>query len=240
MTSHKANTEAKTPNSQPLELIPKSTAEKLDGHIKKIRTYIAGQRKGAAEQFGYAFLAGRVLLQAKNDIPNGNSGQPGTGFQKWVETNFPDITHRTATRWMVFAEAITAVISVDAPKSPLLLGVGKLNVQARNSILNLVPKVMDGKGMMEFMRSSRLLLDPEKPEHTPQKPVTKQEANKFKAERARRVSKSIRGDLDTGKKILKWLGVEDLKQQIDAAVDYANACREQLKKLKVEPENETP
>jgi len=34
--------------------------------------------------------------------------------------------------------------------------------------------------------------------------------------------------------------VEDLKQQIDAAVDYANACREQLKKLKVEPENETP
>jgi hypothetical protein len=220
-----------TTKTQELELIPKSTAEKLDGHIRQIRTYIAGQRKGAAEQFGYAFLAGRVLLQAKDDLPHGNS-DPNAGFQKWVAAQFPEITYRTAANWMVFAESVMAQVQIDAPKSPLLLGVKKLNVKTRNSILNLVPSVLDGKGMMAFMRSCRLLRDPEKQKHTPTKPATKQEANKAKSEQAKRVWKSIRSDCETGLKVLKWLDADVLQQNIDAFVDAANQCRDQLKKLK--------
>jgi hypothetical protein len=222
-----------------LELIPKSTAEKLDTHVKKIKTFIQGQRKGAAEQFGYAFLAGRQLLQAKSDLPNGNSKDANAGFQKWVEASFPAITHRTATNWMVFAESIMARVELDAPKSPLLLGVGKLNVKTRNSILDIVPKVMDGKGMMTFMRATRLLLDPEKPEAIPPKPLTAQEKNKAKAEQAKRVWKAIRTDLGTGLKVIKRLEATDLKQMLDDLVDAGNKIREQLKKLKVEPEKET-
>lgn len=227
-----------------VELIPKSTAEKLDGHIKKIRTYIAGQRKGAAEQFGYAFLAGRVLLQAKTDLLHGNadagSDTHNAGFQKWVAASFPEITHRTATNWMVFAESIMARVQLDAPKSPLLLGVAKLNVKTRSSILDIVPKVMDGKGMMSFMRACRLLVDPEAPKHTPPKPTSKQEANKAKAEQAKRMWKSIRSDLETGVKVLNRLETEDLKQLLDDLVEAGNKIREQLKKLKVEPESKTP
>lgn len=218
------------------ELIPKSTTEKLDGHIRQIRTYIAGQRKGAAEQFGYAFLAGRVLLQAKNDLPHGNSeGQSSSdnaGFQKWVAANFPDISYRTAANWMVFAESITAQVQIETPKSPLLLGVKKLNVKTRNSILNLVPAVLDGKGMMTFMRSCRLLRDPQKQKHTPAKPASKQEANKAKAEQAKRIFKSIRGDFDTAAKVVKWLDADSISQTLDAVVDFGNRLRDQLKKLK--------
>lgn len=219
------------------DLIPKSQAEKLDVHIKQIRTFIAGQQKGAAECFGYAYLAGRALLQAKNDLPHGNSenGQCGShnaGFKKWVEVTFPEITHRTATNWMLFAELLVARVQVDAPKSPLLLGVRKLNMKTRGSILNLIREVLDGKGMMDFMRSCRLLRDPEKQKHTPAKPSSKQEANKAKAEQAKRVWKSICGDFDTGLKVIRWLDANDLKQTLDALVDAGNQLREQLKKIK--------
>src|SRR5437868_4537349 len=105
-----------------LEIIPKAVAEKLDTHADLIHQLIAAQRRGAAEQFGYAFLAGRALLQAKTIIPNGNNRFPNAGFKHWVEANLPEITMRTAENWMLFAEAILARAQLDAATSPLLLG----------------------------------------------------------------------------------------------------------------------
>jgi hypothetical protein len=142
---------------QKLEIISRAVAEKLETHAQVIHTLIAAQRRGAAEQFGYAFLAGRALLQAKAIVPNGNSRLPKAGFKNWVAANLPEITMRTAENWMIFAESILSRAQVDACNAPLLLGSVEIDAAAHDSILKLVPEIMDRKGMMRFMRDSRLL-----------------------------------------------------------------------------------
>src|SRR3569833_121408 len=142
---------------QKLEIISKAVAEKLEAHAEVIHTLIAAQRRGAAEQFGYAFLAGRALLQAKAIVPNGKSRLPNAGFKNWVAANLPEITMRTAENWMLFAVSVLSRAQVDASNSPLLLGAVEINGSSHDSILRLVPVFLDGIGMMRFMLDSRLL-----------------------------------------------------------------------------------
>lgn len=214
------------------ELIPPSIAEKLDAHARLITTFIHGEHKGEEEMVGYAFLVGRQLLQAKADLPHGNSGDANAGLKHFVEARFPDYTYRTASNRMVFAEIVMAHLQIDAPKSPLLLGRKKLSVKSRSSIVSAVRSVMDGKGMMEFMRSGRLLLDPAKPKVTPRKATSKQEAAKAKIEQARRVFTSLRSSLDTAKKTIAHLPLDDCQQSLDSTVTLGNALRERIKHLK--------
>src|SRR3569833_3139666 len=128
---------------QKLEIISKAVAEKLEAHAEVIHTLIAAQRRGAAEQFGYAFLAGRALLQAKAIVPNGNASAPNAGFKNWVAANLPEITMRTAENWMLFAESILTRAQVDALNSPLLLGSVEIAGSAHDSILQLVREILD-------------------------------------------------------------------------------------------------
>jgi hypothetical protein len=218
---------------QTLELIPKSTAEKLDAHTKKISAYIDGHRKGAAEMAGYAYLAGLVLLEAKATITHGN-GDSNAGFKNWVEARFKKITHRTATNWMGLAQSIQAAAAIlpEFNNSPLLLGIGKINSKNQTVVLNLVRQVMDGKTMMKFLRDSALLRDPEKQKHHPAKAVSAQEANKAKAKLAKRVWDRLRSELDAACKVLSRLEPDDWKKNIDALVDAANRNREAQAKAK--------
>jgi hypothetical protein len=214
-----------------IEIIPKAIAEKLEAHAGIIHNLIAAQRRGAAEQFGYAFLAGRALLQAKAIVPNGNARAPNAGFKHWVEANLPEITMRTAENWMLFAESILVRAQADAVTSPLLLGSVELSGQSHDSILQLVPEVMDGKGMMRFMRETRLLRPPERPRHIPPKPVSARDASKEKSAQARRLWESIVTDLDTGGNILARIeNTEDLKRYLDMLIDTGNKIRAALKK----------
>ena len=211
-----------------LEIIPKAVAEKLEAHAQVIHTLIAAQRRGAAEQFGYAFLAGRALLQAKTIVPNGNSRAPNAGFKNWVAANLPEITMRTAENWMCFAESILARAEVDAANSPLLLGAVELNGASHDSILQIVPEVMDGKGMMRFMRHARLLRAPKRPPSHPRK-ISVGEAAAEKSARARRIWESIIVDLDTGGKILPSIeDPDDLKRYLDALTAAGNKIRTTL------------
>jgi len=213
-----------------LEVVPRVLAEKLESHASVIHTLIAAQRRGAAEQFGYAFLAGRALLQAKAIVPNGNVRTPNAGFKKWVEANLPEITMRTAENWMLFAESILARAQVDASKSPLLLGSIELNGQSHDSILQLVPEVMDRKGMMRFMRECRLLRPTERQRDKVREPLSAPEAVRKKTTRARHLWESIIVDLETGGKMLA--GIEsgpDLKRYLEAVVDAASKIRAALK-----------
>jgi hypothetical protein len=213
-----------------LELIPKAVAEKLDTHASLIHQLIAAQRRGAAEQFGYAFLAGRALLQAKTIIPNGNNRFPNAGFKHWVEANLSEITMRTAENWMLFAEAILARAQLDAATSPLLLGALELTDASHDSILQLVPEVMDGRGMMRFMRETRLLRPVERPRYTPPKTVSAREATKEKSAQARRLWENLLTHLDTGTKILPRLeSADDLRRYLSALVDAGNTIRTVLK-----------
>ena len=212
-----------------LEIIPKAIAEKLEAHANILHTLIAAQRRGAAEQFGYAFLAGRALLQAKAIVPNGNSPRPNAGFKHWVEANLPEITMRTAENWMLFAESILARSQLDAPTSPLLLGSVELTEASHDSILQIVPEVMDGKGMMRFMRETRLLRPPERPRNHPRKTVSAREAAREKSAQARRLWEGIVVNLDTGVKILPRLeSADDLRRYLGALVDAGNAIRNLL------------
>jgi hypothetical protein len=214
-----------------LEVVPRIVAEKLESHAKVIHTLIAAQRRGAAEQFGYAFLAGRALLQGKNIVPNGNTGVPHAGFRRWVGANFPEITLRTAENWMFFAEAIMARAHAEAASSPLLLGSMELNGQSHDSILQLVPEVMDGKGMMHFMRDCRLLRAPARRSVHAGKPVLPRDEAKEKSAQARRVWEGILAKLDSGEKLLPHLeGADDLKRYLGAIRETGGKIRAALKR----------
>ena len=214
-----------------LEFIPRIVAEKLEKHANVIHTLIAAQRRGAAEQFGYAFLAGRALLQAKDIVPNGNVKTPAAGFKRWVEANFPEITMRTAENWMFFAEAIMARAQTDAVTSPLMLGSVELNGQSHDSILQLVPEVMDGKGMMHFMRDCRLLRSPPRERHPARKPVSAHEVAREKSAKAHRVWDRIVADLNAGETILPCIeDTKDLKCYLETLAEVGNKIRALLKR----------
>ena len=214
-----------------LEVIPRIVAEKLESHAQVIHTLIAAQRRGAAEQFGYAFLAGRALLQARNIVPNGNAPVPNAGFKRWVDANFPAITIRTAENWMFFAEAIMARAHAEAAGSPLLLGSMELNGQSHDSILRLVPEVMDGKGMMHFMRDCRLLRAPARQPIHARKPVLPRDEAKEKSAHARRVWEGVMAKLDAGEKLLPHLeSTDDLKRYLGAVVETGKNIRAALKR----------
>jgi hypothetical protein len=214
-----------------LEVIPRIVAEKLEAHAQVIHTLIAAQRRGAAEQFGYAFLAGRALLQAKNIVPNGNAPVPNAGFKRWVTANFPEITMRTAENWMLFAESIMVRAHADAANSPLMLGSMELTGQSHDSILQLVPEVMDGKGMMHFMRDCRLLRSPTRRTNQPPKPVLPRDEAKEKSAQARRAWERIVTSLDVGEKFLPQIeSAEDLKHYLGVLADAGNKIRAALKR----------
>ena len=216
-----------------LEVIPKILAEKLEAHANVIHTLIAAQRRGAAEQFGYAFLAGRALLQAKAIVPNGNSRSPGSGFKHWVRVNLPEITMRTAENWMLFAESILARSQVDAANSPLLLGSVELNGASHDSILQLVPEVMNGKGMMRFMRDTRLLRTPSRTQALQRKAIAAPETGKDKAAKARRLWEKIVADLHTGRKTLSDVeNAKDLRRYLAIVTETVNTIRALLKSRK--------
>lgn len=207
------------------ELISKTAAETLETHAKFISSCIRGQRKSAAEQFGYAFLAGHRLLLAKADLPHGNSDSDlNGGLQRWAERRFRDCPYRTLSRWMVFAEAVTPHL-VQTPAAPLMLDRSKIKACDRPVILDAVLRVMDGKGMMKFMRDSRLLRDPEKPLHHPRKPVSPDKAIAAKTKKAGRLWSSIRSDLHLAATVLSLLDDQVLAETLDALVTASNQIR---------------
>ncbi len=218
---------------QKLEVIPKSIAEKLEAHAKVIHTLIAAQRRGAAEQFGYAFLAGRALLQAKAIVPNGNIKTPNAGFKRWVDVNFPEITMRTAENWMAFAESIMGHAQLTVLDSPMQLGSVDLNEQSHETILQLVPEVMDGKGMMRFMRECRLLRAPGPQTNPSQESDSPRAENAEESVPARRLWERIVTDLEKGEKILPSIeSAEDLKRYLEAVVNVSGKIRAALKQPK--------
>jgi hypothetical protein len=119
---------------------------------------------------------------------------------------------------------------VEAASSPLLLGSVEMNGQSHESILQLVPEVMDGKGMMQFMRQCRLLRAPRRLRNQAQKPLSGSEANK-QSTQARRVWEGILTNLDAGEKNLSYIErPEDLKRYLDALVNVGDKIRAALKR----------
>lgn len=212
-----------------LEVISKAVAEKLEAHAQVIQTLIAAQRRGAAQQFGYAFLAGGALLQAKAIVPNGNSRLPNAGFRNWVAANLPEITMRTAENWMLFAESILSRAQADACNSPLLLGAAEIHDSSHDSILKLVPEIMDGKGMIRFMRDTRLLRAARRPRKLTSKSSTTGSVLNEQAARVRRLWERVIADLDRAAKTLSHIEKPgDLERYSKCLTDTNKKIRETI------------
>jgi hypothetical protein len=216
-----------------LEVISKATAEKLEAHAQVIHTLIAAQRRGAAEQFGYAFLAGRALLQAKAIVPNGNSRLSNAGFKNWVAANLPEITMRTAENWMLFAESVLSRAQVDACNSPLLLGSLEIDGTAHESILKIVPEIMDGKGMIRFLRDSCLLRTTRRARYLSRKAGSSGKVPNEQTVRARSLWERVFSDLDKAGKMLPQIeNTEDLNRYLKFLTDACNKIRAAIKSPK--------
>ena len=210
-----------------VEVTQADTIAKLHEHKKKISTYLVGEKKGAAELFGYAFLAGREMLLAKDTIAHGNAGDPNAGLMQWMKLEFPKLAYRTCGKRMVFAREVIKAAEALPPRKKRPLQLDSATEKNFDAILKLMPAVMDGKSMSEFMRDRRLLKNAEKQKHHPVK-ITKQEQAKAKAAQARRVWSAWRSDSES-LRTLKLLAVEDLQRTLDAAVGVSNKCRELLR-----------
>jgi hypothetical protein len=219
---------------QKLEVISKAVAEKLEAHAQVIHTLIAAQRRGAAEQFGYAFLAGRALLQAKAIVPNGNSRVPNAGFKNWVAANLPEISMRTAENWMLFAESVLSRAQVDACNAPLLLGAAEISGTAHDSILKLVPEIMDGKGMVRFMRDSRLLRVARRSRSKPTVMLSAADISRQKNTRAVRAWERVFVSLEHATNILRDIqSDESLDRYSNLLMEVSNKVRAAIRVRKV-------
>ena len=150
------------PHFELVESLPTDTEKRLALHEANLATYIKGFRLGAAQMYGYAFLAGREAILAREALPV--SKKNDRGFQKWVEGNFPDVCIRTVRNWMAFSELLSSKTEM---VSVLEFGKTKFSKGDCKAILDIVPQLMDGKTMTAFMRDSQLARDPKPNEYHP-------------------------------------------------------------------------
>lgn len=141
-----------------LELIPAGDAKtehRLSALKKNIAVCESGIIRSGAQMFGYAYIQGAALREAAELVPHGK-------LEKWVEQNFPTISARTATRRVEFANRIdlkSATVADLKEVKPLISSAKKLKKTDEANILKVVTEVMDGKGMMEFMRAGKFIAD---------------------------------------------------------------------------------
>ncbi len=141
--------------SNKLELTHSLSAEaekKLAVHKKNIRAYANGVDRSGAQLFGYAFLAGNEMNLAADILPHGQ-------LLAWIENSFPDLSNGTVGRWRNFADTVKAKFPTVGNLKPLQLK-KKFSKVEQEEILKAIPQIMDGQGMVEFMRSCKLLNEP--------------------------------------------------------------------------------
>lgn len=187
-------------------------SDQITQHFSRMDQYEAGARSGAAQLYGYSYLFGREALLLKETCGHGNKDGE-EGFKKLLEKRYPSVPYRTIARRMEFKQLVD--VSLKALPNPT---VGKsdtvalipnsfeipekLTPESEKVILEVVPQIMDGKGMVAFMRDSQLLRDPEQPKHTPAKTVTPEEAvaaqNKLAAEAWQHITALIESAFEAG------------------------------------------
>lgn len=150
--------------SEVTTLKPDQVAVRLETHAKEVDAYLQGERIGLLQHEGYKFLAGCKFLEIKEETSHGNAVN-GEGFVKFCQRRFLNVPHRTITFRMDFATKVLARAK-EIPgfkHQPLVLGrpTAQLSVEQQEAILKMVPEIMDGRGMVEFMQDMKLLKEPE-------------------------------------------------------------------------------
>jgi hypothetical protein len=124
---------------------------------------------------------------------------------------------------------------LDACNSPLLLGAAEINGSERESILKIVPEIMDGKGMVRFMRDSRLLRTARRSRRNSGTPLSTRDIAQRKANRARRFWDRILENLETAEKILPDIqSVTDLNRYLNLLMKASSDLRIAIKVRKAQ------
>lgn len=127
--------------SSSLTVLTKDQAAAVD----RARSYHAACLKSFGDQIGYAFLAGRELAGLKD-------GQPHGTFMAFREAHFPEIPHRSATRYMDFHSKLATVANLTTAGNRALLTNGELPEKDREKVLAAVHEIADGKTLTALYR----------------------------------------------------------------------------------------
>lgn len=182
---------------------------------ERIISYHRGGRRAAGQQVVFAYLAGAELLAQKEECAHG-------AFIKWVEENLPDITVRTAQRYMGFAESLQAevatVANLDLPR--LQLTNGDAQAAEIEKVAAAIKEVADGKTLTELYRGFGLIREPKKQEYNPPRHTPEELAAKAE-EAAEGFANTLIGDCETFRastETKSLLKTPKLKELLDALV----------------------
>lgn len=172
------------------EIVPTLNADGLR-HIDRVKAYHAGTIGGFKQQMGYAFLAGRELNILKEIVPHGE-------FLATCKEYLPDLSDRTARRYMQFSEALQLTLGgkTDTMSNLKLLPSGELSEEAEKSILAAVHEAADGKTITELYRDLGVIRDKKPPEHTPPKELTPEETIAARREQANAILNICAGQME--------------------------------------------
>ena len=194
--------------------------------VDRIKEYHAGTLRAFGDQMGFAYLAGRELLAAKEELPHGQ-------FMKWREAHLPELSNGTTANYMKFADGLNSKFTTvgNFKSSPLQLTNGTLTEEQNQQVREAVKKVADGKTLTELYRDLGVIKEKEKPKHTPPAKLTAEEALEAEKNQARQIAEILKGNakhfrLGNTNKLLTNKERSDLLSEL---VETSNFLRASLK-----------
>lgn len=130
--------------------------KQIEADVKTIRMAIAGNMRAKNLFFAYAAIAGARANHLMEIAPHGEG-------EKILREEFPQ-SENTIKNWRNFAKKLEPALADKRPTVGLLNAPGfskkSIPAKAAAAIQEAVMEVMDGSGMMEFMRASKALREP--------------------------------------------------------------------------------
>jgi len=141
------------------------TEKELDRNRKAVVATEHGIQRSGGQMFGYMYAQGLALTAIKELLPHGK-------FQDWIAEHSP-VSDRVARYRMKFTAAINAKVAALPPGKtetvsvlPTVANAKKpLSKKALSVFQAVVPQVMDGQGMVEFMRGVGYMREPQEHDH---------------------------------------------------------------------------
>lgn len=134
-----------------------SASKEIQARVKVLGIAIKGHRRAASLMFAYAAVGGAQANRLAEIMDHGE-------LEKLLERRFK-VPQQTMLRWRQFAKDLAPALS-KRPTVGLLDGpqIGKtIPAKQAEAIQAAVLEVMDGNGMVEFMRDCKLLREVEEP-----------------------------------------------------------------------------
>lgn len=119
---------------------------------KQFSLFFKAMRSMVSQAIGYRVLCGKVMNEAKENLPHGE-------FEEWVEKNF-NLPKSTQHRWREFSTLF--LVEADALQKSHGVGLladakGLKKKPTIEAIMEIAPKVLEGKGEVQFMREMKAL-----------------------------------------------------------------------------------